>query len=81
MAYLIGGVPQAAVGCCNGVKQLKAMATTTPDKRQTCTCVKEAASHYQNIKDDVATGLPSVAFLFPFPSLRTSIATRKYPYL
>ncbi|OVA09213.1 Plant lipid transfer protein/Par allergen [Macleaya cordata] len=59
MPYLTGGAAQPAAGCCAGVKQLTAMATTTPDKRAACNCVKEAASHYQNIKDDAATGLPT----------------------
>ncbi|KAF7137517.1 hypothetical protein RHSIM_Rhsim07G0035500 [Rhododendron simsii] len=58
MSYLVGGGnPQPA--CCDGVKNLKGMASTTADKRAACTCVKAAANRYPNIKDDVAQALPA----------------------
>ncbi|KAI3962934.1 hypothetical protein MKW92_006191 [Papaver armeniacum] len=48
-----------APGCCAGVKQIKAMTTTTEDRRQACGCVKDAANKYRNIKEDAASGLPA----------------------
>ncbi|KAG5538719.1 hypothetical protein RHGRI_019321 [Rhododendron griersonianum] len=58
MSYLMaGGTPQPA--CCEGVKNLKGMASTTADKRAACNCVKAAANRYPNIKDDVAQALPA----------------------
>lgn len=58
MSYLVeGGTPQPA--CCDGVKNLKGMASNIADKRAACNCVKEAASRYSNIKDDAAQALPA----------------------
>ncbi|KAK9273469.1 hypothetical protein L1049_018279 [Liquidambar formosana] len=47
--YLTGG-GEPVPACCDGVKNLKAMTPTTEDRRAACTCVKEAADRYQNIK-------------------------------
>ncbi|KAL5716064.1 hypothetical protein ACHQM5_017802 [Ranunculus cassubicifolius] len=57
--YLIGGVAQPTEVCCQGVRKLKGMAATTPDRRQMCSCLKEAASRNQNIKDAAAASLPA----------------------
>ncbi|KAK9152990.1 hypothetical protein Sjap_000470 [Stephania japonica] len=57
LTFLTGQVPEPAGGCCDGVKALKGMVTTTADKRQACNCVKLAAAHYQNIKDDAVSSL------------------------
>nr|XP_027109694.1 non-specific lipid-transfer protein 11-like [Coffea arabica] len=58
VSYLnAGGEPEAA--CCNGVKSLVAALKTPADKRDACNCVKEAASHFPNLKDDAALALPS----------------------
>ncbi|RZC72414.1 hypothetical protein C5167_035597 [Papaver somniferum] len=59
MPYLVGSAPQPVTACCDGVKQIKGMATTTDEKRQACGCVKDAANKYQNIKEDAASGLPT----------------------
>ncbi|KAI3887340.1 hypothetical protein MKX03_002744 [Papaver bracteatum] len=59
MPYLVGSAPQPVTACCDGVKQIKGMATTTDEKRQACSCVKDAANKYQNIKEDAASGLPT----------------------
>ncbi|XP_057981608.1 non-specific lipid-transfer protein A-like [Malania oleifera] len=52
-----GGAPSPA--CCKGVVSLKGLARTTDDKRAACKCIKEAASHYPSIKEDVAAALPA----------------------
>ncbi|KAK9150490.1 hypothetical protein Syun_008799 [Stephania yunnanensis] len=57
LTFLTGQVPEPAGGCCDGVKALKGLVTTTADKRQACNCVKQAAAHYQNIKDDAVSSL------------------------
>ncbi|KAI3913605.1 hypothetical protein MKW92_038249 [Papaver armeniacum] len=59
LPYLVGTATVPAPGCCAGVKQIKAMTTTTEDRRQACGCVKDAANKYQNIKEDAASGLPA----------------------
>ncbi|WCJ23004.1 Non-specific lipid-transfer protein [Euphorbia peplus] len=56
--YLTGTDKSPSIGCCSGVKKLKDLAPTTADRRAACTCVKAAAAHYPNIKDDIATSLP-----------------------
>ncbi|KAL7203887.1 hypothetical protein ACSBR2_017026 [Camellia fascicularis] len=55
--YLIGGSGSPAPTCCDGIKNIKGMASTTTDKRATCNCVKQAANHYLNLKDDAAQSL------------------------
>lgn len=57
--YLVDGGGKPAEACCNGVRNLKAMAPTTSDRRAACDCVKQAASRYPNIKEDAASSLPA----------------------
>ncbi|CAL5331288.1 unnamed protein product [Camellia sinensis] len=40
--YLIGGSGSPAPTCCDGVKNIKGMASTTADKRAACNCMKQA---------------------------------------
>ncbi|KAL5716065.1 hypothetical protein ACHQM5_017803 [Ranunculus cassubicifolius] len=58
-SYLTGGVAQPTEVCCQGVRKLKGMATTTPVRRQMCSCIKEAASNNQMINDAAAASLPA----------------------
>ncbi|GMP42640.1 hypothetical protein CsSME_00012310 [Camellia sinensis var. sinensis] len=55
--YLIGGSGSPAPTCCDEVKNIKGMASTTADKRAACNCVKQAANRYSNLKDDAAQSL------------------------
>ncbi|KAI8027275.1 hypothetical protein LOK49_LG02G00826 [Camellia lanceoleosa] len=55
--YLIGGSGSPAPTCCDGVKNIKGMASTTADKQAACNCVKQAANRYSNLKDDAAQSL------------------------
>ncbi|KAL7203882.1 hypothetical protein ACSBR2_017021 [Camellia fascicularis] len=55
--YLIGGSGSPAPTCCDGVKNIKGMASTTADKRAACNCMKQAANRYSNLKDDAAQSL------------------------
>ncbi|XP_028112410.1 non-specific lipid-transfer protein 1-like [Camellia sinensis] len=41
--YLIGGSGSLAPTCCDGVKNIKGMASTTTDKRAACNYVKQVA--------------------------------------
>ncbi|KAF9606765.1 hypothetical protein IFM89_028141 [Coptis chinensis] len=59
VSYLTGGVDKPAPECCAGVLQLKLVATTTELKRMACNCIKQAASHYSNLKDSAISDLPS----------------------
>lgn len=52
-----GGEPSSK--CCEGVKNIKASTPTTKDKRDACECVKYAANHFPNLKDECATALPT----------------------
>ena len=45
--------------CCDGVKDIKGMASSTADKRATCNCVKASANRYPSLKDDAAEALPT----------------------
>ncbi|XP_057466661.1 non-specific lipid-transfer protein 1-like [Actinidia eriantha] len=56
--YLTGG-GNPAPKCCDGVKDIKGMASSTVDKRATCNCVKAAANRYPSLKDDAAEALPT----------------------
>ncbi|KAL7203888.1 hypothetical protein ACSBR2_017027 [Camellia fascicularis] len=55
--YLIGGSGSPAPTCCDEVKNIKGMASTTADKRAACNCIKQAANRYWNLKDDAAQSL------------------------
>ncbi|OVA16038.1 hypothetical protein BVC80_177g2 [Macleaya cordata] len=52
------------------------MATTTPDKRQACNCCFSLPEHKKTTQP-LEDSLPSVVFLYPSLSPRTSIATRQ----
>jgi hypothetical protein len=52
-----GGEPSSK--CCEGVKNIKASTPTAQDKRDACECVKAAANHLSNLKDDMAAALPT----------------------
>ncbi|XP_051146826.1 non-specific lipid-transfer protein 1-like [Andrographis paniculata] len=58
IGYLIGQDGGPSPPCCDGVKAVKGMAQTTPDKRAACNCIKAAANRYTNLKDDAAQSLP-----------------------
>ncbi|KAF5953267.1 hypothetical protein HYC85_011211 [Camellia sinensis] len=53
----VDGSGSPAPTCCDGVKNIKGMASTTAHKRATCDCVKQAANRYSNLKDDAAQSL------------------------
>ncbi|KNA20467.1 hypothetical protein SOVF_052140 [Spinacia oleracea] len=51
-----GQGPPAA--CCDGVKTLKKLATTTEDKRTACRCIKSTAAAIPGIKQTNSVALP-----------------------
>ncbi|XP_073113106.1 non-specific lipid-transfer protein A-like [Elaeis guineensis] len=68
IAYLTGQEAAPAPACCQGVTKLKALAATTSDRRLACNCMKQAASHFQNIDDDAVGNLPKKCGTpLPFP--------------
>lgn len=66
-SYASGASSQPSGGCCSAVKQINAMAKTTQDRRQVCSCLKQAASSYPNVQlANIAAipnkcGVPSVS--------------------
>ncbi|PRQ42715.1 putative plant lipid transfer protein/Par allergen [Rosa chinensis] len=50
-----GSVPPA---CCNGIRSLNSQAKTTADRKQTCTCLKNAAGSIPGVNPNLASGLP-----------------------
>ncbi|XP_057497377.1 non-specific lipid-transfer protein 1-like [Actinidia eriantha] len=56
--YLTGG-GSPALKCCDGVKDIKGMASSTTDKQAACNCVKAAANRYPSLKDNVVKALPT----------------------
>ena len=59
IAYLTRGAPLTQ-GCCNGVTNLKNMASTTPDRQQACRCLQSAAKAVgPGLNTARAAGLPS----------------------
>ncbi|CAK9162901.1 unnamed protein product [Ilex paraguariensis] len=55
--YLIrGGTPTGQ--CCAGVKNLKDLTQSQPDRQAACECLKKAATDHPNIKPDAASDLP-----------------------
>ena len=58
--YLTEGtpVPQEDSSCCQGVRSLYGDATTTDERQQICTCLKNEANNY-NLNDTALQSLPS----------------------
>ncbi|XP_050209856.1 non-specific lipid-transfer protein A-like [Mercurialis annua] len=56
--FLTGADASPSASCCAGIKNIKTLAQTLADKRAACECIKTAAAHYPNIKDDAASSLP-----------------------
>ncbi|KAI3844166.1 hypothetical protein MKX03_000064 [Papaver bracteatum] len=57
LGYLTGGSLPAT--CCAGVKSLLVSATTTPDRKAACNCLKSASSSIEGINYANAASLPS----------------------
>lgn len=68
MSYLTGAESSPSAACCEGVKRLKSLPSSTDEKRFACNCVKQAASKIADIKDDAIKGLPTACGTpLPFP--------------
>ena len=59
ISYLTSGAGNPTTACCDGVGKLQKMAQTTADKQAACNCVKDAAAHLPDIKEDAAASLPA----------------------
>ena len=57
LGYLQSGGPLAGT-CCPGVKKLNSLASTTPDRKAACECLKRLASSNSRINYVRAGGLP-----------------------
>ncbi|KAJ4842418.1 hypothetical protein Tsubulata_050864 [Turnera subulata] len=61
ISYLENGGSTPSNECCNGVRNIKQITPTTPDRRAACECIKQAASRYHSaIKPDAAIQLPKL---------------------
>ncbi|KAK3183952.1 hypothetical protein Dsin_031238 [Dipteronia sinensis] len=58
--FLTGKSDNPSPFCCTGVKNLKTMTPTTPDRQAACECLKKASSGYPNLNPDRATKLPKL---------------------
>jgi hypothetical protein len=58
--FLIGAATEPSTSCCSGVQNLKSSTPTVDDRRATCECLKEAASHYPFLREDLAVSLPKL---------------------
>ncbi|KAM7265210.1 hypothetical protein ACFE04_002893 [Oxalis oulophora] len=58
ITYLTGSAPLPPT-CCTGIKTLNAAASTTPDRRTACQCLKTAASSIPGLNYALAAALPS----------------------
>ncbi|THU65142.1 hypothetical protein C4D60_Mb05t00540 [Musa balbisiana] len=68
LTYLTGQQPAPTPGCCDGVRRLKNMGITPAERQFACNCVKHAAAHFPNLKDDAVSDLPRLcATPLPFP--------------
>ncbi|KAK1305253.1 hypothetical protein QJS10_CPB11g01796 [Acorus calamus] len=56
--YLTGQENAPPAGCCSGLRSIHQAATNTQARRDTCSCLKQIASRYSNLKDDAARALP-----------------------
>ena len=72
-----GGVVPAA--CCNGIRNLNAMAKTTADRQAVCNCLKQIAGGIKGLNANLAAGLPGKCGVsVPFKiSTSTNCATVK----
>lgn len=76
--YLVGQAPDPTKTCCDGILHLKNLATTTPDRRAACTCMKAAASHLPGLKDSAVSALPQKCNApLPYP-ISTSVDCTKW---
>jgi hypothetical protein len=58
--FLIGVAAEPSTSCCSGVEKLKSSTPTVDDRRAACECLKEAASHYPFLREDLAASLPKL---------------------
>lgn len=59
LPYVTGTTPQPSTVCCQGVKHLNEIASTSEIRREACKCIKNAASGMPNLKDSCVEDLPS----------------------
>ncbi|RWV81834.1 hypothetical protein BHE74_00059542 [Ensete ventricosum] len=68
LTYLTGQQAAPTPACCDGVRKLKNMGITPAERQFACNCVKQAAAHFPNLKDDAVSDLPGLcATPLPFP--------------
>ncbi|KAK3000005.1 hypothetical protein RJ639_022906, partial [Escallonia herrerae] len=62
--YALGNVAQPSAGCCNELQRVKGMASTTADRRQMCSCLKQYAPRFPNVKEAALAALPQRVMIF-----------------
>ncbi|ONK76292.1 uncharacterized protein A4U43_C03F26080 [Asparagus officinalis] len=66
--YLTGQATDPSAACCDGISQIKSMATTTPDRQAACSCMKAAAAHLPGLVDSAVSALPAKCNVpLPYP--------------
>ncbi|KAJ1377666.1 Plant lipid transfer protein/Par allergen [Sesbania bispinosa] len=62
VSYIMYGGNQVPVQCCNGVRNLNGLAQTKTDRKNVCTCIKNAVGssgfRYNTFNLNLAAGLP-----------------------
>lgn len=58
LPYLKGTAGTPTKGCCDGVKALNGLASTTADKKTACSCIKSTAAGIKGINYGNAASLP-----------------------
>ncbi|KAK1279499.1 hypothetical protein QJS04_geneDACA017712 [Acorus gramineus] len=56
--YLTGQRNAPPEECCSGLRSIHQAATSTQARRDTCSCLKQIASRYSNLRDEAARALP-----------------------
>ncbi|KAI4374223.1 hypothetical protein MLD38_012242 [Melastoma candidum] len=56
--YARSGTGDVPGPCCDGIKKLNDAASTTPDRRAACGCMKTAASNLKDLNFDVVSTIP-----------------------
>ncbi|KAK8950290.1 Non-specific lipid-transfer protein 3 [Platanthera guangdongensis] len=76
VSYLTGQGPLLKP-CCAGVQRLNAAASSTPDRRQACACLKSISGSISNLKPNLAAGLPGMCGVsIPYPISTTTDCSR-----
>ncbi|CAL1410391.1 unnamed protein product [Linum trigynum] len=73
----VRGMGPLTDGCCNGVKGLNSVASSTPDRQAACNCLKSLSGRIQGLKPALAAGLPGKCGVsIPYPISTSTDCTK-----